>query len=238
MSFLDAHLERTKIRIDLTETDAVYLFEVEEASDEVFGWIISKVEDLQEMVAVLVSLLGYLQNRGYIASYKVTPDVHTSVHEFGRGIDDNLKLSSPFPDKEVARLLIDYTFKEIVPLDPLRDLEAHNFVAPEDRKYQEQHRQTNVTIFVAFVALVVAVVGLWFNHRALKQQEASSAVQTEADKTSHAATEARFATESTWIKDIQSSLRAIETAIHRSPNGGHNNALKSDLGDATRPPAP
>lgn len=235
MSFLDAHLERTKIRIDLTKTDAEYRFEVEKASDEVFGWIINKVEDLQEIVAVLVGLLGYLQARGYIASYKVTPDVHTSVYEFGRGIDKNLKLSSPFPDKDIARLVIDFAFKEIVPLDPLRDLEAHAFVAPEDRRFQKQYLQTNVAIVLAFA---VGAAGVWLSYCALMQQNATSAAQAENDKTNHAATEARFAAESAWVKDIQSLLKQIEKAIQSSSNSGHNNALKSDLGDAARPSAP
>lgn len=235
MSFLDAHLERAKIRIDLTKADAEYRFEVEKASDEIFGWIINKVEDLQELVAVLVGLLDYLQASGYIASYKVTPDAHTSVYEFGRGIDEKLKLSSPFPDKDIARLVIDYTFKEIVPLDPLRDLEAHTFVAPEDRRFREQFWQTNIAIVLAFV---IGAAGVWLNYCVLKQQSASSAAQAESDKTTRATAEALFAAESAWMKYIQFSLKQIEKAIQSSSSSRHNNALKSDLGDAVRPSVP
>lgn len=235
MSFLDAHLERTKIRVDLTKDYAEYRFEVGRASDEVFGWIINKVEDLQEIVAVLVSLLGYLQAHGYIASYKVTPDVNTSVHEFGRGIDANLKLSSPFPDQDIERLVIDYAFKEIVPLDPLCDLNAHDFVAPEDRRFRTQYWQTNVAIVLAFV---VGAAGIWLSYCALKQQNASSAEQSENEKASIAATEAGFAAGLDRMKDIQSSLMQIEMAIQSSSKSGHNKALKSDLGDAALPSAP
>ena len=140
-----------------------------------------------------------------------------AVYEFGRGIDENLKLSSRFPDKEIARFVIDYAFKEIVPLDPLRDLEAHAFVAPEDRRFQKQYWQTNIAIVLAFV---VGAAGVWWSYCALTQQNTSSAVQAENGKTNHAVTEARFAAESAWMKDIQSSLKQIEKAIQSSFNSG------------------
>lgn len=174
MSFLDSHLERTKIKLDFDAVTAEYRFEVEKASDEVFGWIINKTEDLQEIIAIILNLVVYLKDNGYIAPYKVTPEKWSKVHEFGRGVDDNLILSSPFPDDELVKVLIEYAFKEIVPLEPLKDLGSNDYVTPEERRFRTQYRQALVGIVVA---IVVGSAGIWFNYISIEKQESLSVAE-------------------------------------------------------------
>ena len=173
-TFFYNQLKRTKIRFDLTTLEAEYLYEKENASNEFFDRIIKEVADVQELIAIIINLIVYLKNNGYIVPYEVTPDKWSEVHEFGQGIDKKLDLSSPFPDPEIVKLLIEYAFKEILPLEPLRDLEKHKFITPDERRFRAQNY---ITLFAIAVAILIGSAGILFNIISLKKQEALSIIQ-------------------------------------------------------------
>ncbi|VAW75200.1 hypothetical protein MNBD_GAMMA15-1979 [hydrothermal vent metagenome] len=180
MSFLDKHLEKTVIRLDFQNETGEYLSEAEEITDEVVSWIINKIEDLQELIAVISGLIVYLKNNGYIASYGVTPNKWSQKHDFGKGIQEDLKISTPFPDEEITKLLIEYAFKEIVPLEPLTDLEEHEFTTQDERRFIKQYKQTQKSIKLAksgvITAIFIGVFGIIFNIIALNNQSDSSSM--------------------------------------------------------------
>ena len=93
----------------------------------------------------------YLENQGYIASYIMTHDAYKTEWSFGQGADEDLKLSIPFPDHELVKNLINYLFKEIIPLEPLKDLAAHNFVAPEERRFRKQYKLAITAIAISII---------------------------------------------------------------------------------------
>jgi len=160
VSFLDKYLSRTVIVLNPNQESAEFRFEIEgEATDEVINWVIDSVDDLEEIIAILVKLILYLEGKGYVASYKVTEEERKEEFIFGQGIVDNLKISMPFPDIEIVKLLIEYLFKEIVPLEPLKDLASHNFIPPEERRFRKQYRLAVTAILISII-IGVSVITL------------------------------------------------------------------------------
>jgi len=158
-SFLDKYLEKTKIIIDIENKEAEFKFEVEGGfNDEIFEWVIKNVGDLEEIIAVLVNLIKSLEKIGYIAPYKVTPEENTKVWRFGKGVEQYLKMSSPFPDREIVRFLIDYLFKEIIALQPLKDFVKHDFVTPEERRFRKQYIIAIMGIALSMLIGISAII--------------------------------------------------------------------------------
>lgn len=152
LSFLDAYLIRSKLIINTETEEAGFKYEVEDATkDEIFDWIINNSGDLEEIIAILMQLILYLEKQGYIASYKMTPEALKAEWSFGQGIDEDLRLSIPFPDQEIVKNLINHLFKEIIPLEPLKDLASHDFVTPEERRFRKQYK-------LAITGIVISIV--------------------------------------------------------------------------------
>ncbi len=228
MSFLDKYLEKTKIRLDFGKFEAEYRFEVQDTSEEVFGWVVNKVEDLQEIIAVVINLIVYLRNSGYIAPYRVAPDRWSKVHDFGRGIDEDLKLSSPFPDHEIVKLLIDYAFKEIVPLEPLNDLEKNDYISQEDRRFRRQYKQAWAGIMVA---IIIGLLGFGINYVSIQNQQASSIIQDKNIKEAIEALEKQLynaiKVNKTANNELQQMKRLLENITESSD--AHLNAIELKL---------
>lgn len=152
LNFIDPYLVRSKLIVNIEKEEAEFKYEVEDATKaEIFDWIVVNASDLEEIIAILIKLILYLENQGYIASYKMTPDAHKAEWSFGQGVDEDLRLSIPFPDEEIVKNLISYLFKEIIPLQPLKDLATNNFITPEERRFRKQYK-------LAISGIVISII--------------------------------------------------------------------------------
>jgi len=248
MCFLDKHLEKTVLRLNFENNTGEYLFEAQNATDEVFGWIINKIEDLQELIAVIIGLIVYLKNNGYIAPYSITPNKWSEVHDFGRGVQENLKIPSPFPDEEIVKLLIEYAFKEIVPLEPLKDLVQNKYVSQEDRRFNKQYMQAWAGIVVA---ILLGIYGIFSNSISSKEQkELSKSLDKKLDESIEPITkrlsesieaqksqtqviqnavtilESIKESESAHLKEIDKSLNKIDESLNETLEKRYNKQIQ------------
>lgn len=87
------------------------------------------------------------------------------IYQHGLENENSKKISYPFPDENIVHLLIDYTFKEIVPLDPLLVLVENKYVSPDERKFQKQYKQAWIAIIIA---IVIGILSIYLNYSEMK----------------------------------------------------------------------
>jgi hypothetical protein len=180
MAFLDPYLDKLKICVDLKAEYAWFLFDINIGNtDSENQWIMDRVEELQELIVIIVKLVEYLESEGFVVRYSVTPDVNKNEVCFGKGLGG--KVSSPFSDKRVAQLLTYCIYKELVPLETLRDLVSNNYVTEEKRRFLWQQRMTWFSIVVSIViGLSALITNILFQHNQLAASKTQYSTTTQA----------------------------------------------------------
>jgi len=180
MGYLDEYLERARIHINLKTCEAEFNFEISDVGDdEEFEWIINKGEELQELIALVVKTIEYLEVNGFVVIYSVTPDKFSEEIKFGQGVEGNL--SSPFTDEKIAKLLAGYIYKEIIPLASLSELKNNKFVLPDEKRFSEKMFATWAAIIVS---LFIGLSGIALNIKSLYEQKNTYSTQIETNKNS------------------------------------------------------
>jgi hypothetical protein len=174
-SFLDRDLDNILIKLDTKNKNGTIYFCTENPNENFFGWVIKKDEDLEELFAIIIYLVLYLEKNGYIALYDVTPNEFCEDKIFGRGIKSEVKNSIPFPDDKIVDYAINYFYKRIVPLEPLHELFKKNFITPDEYRFRKLYKQTRIGIGVAICiglfGILLNIVSMSSNNSKIIQQD-------------------------------------------------------------------
>lgn len=194
------NLEGVRVKINKENSSVEFLFQSDTSnfSDDQMQYIIRRHKEISELIIRYVVLFRYLEKNDFAISFSpAMTDKKKSV--FGMGAENRPFIPSPFYDKTISDLLIEYVDKEIIPSHSLRVLVSKNFVTEEERRFKKQICATWIAILVSFL---IGISGIYMGWRSSAEQSAQVVEQIALDKAS--------------LHAIQASVSEVITAVNRS----------------------
>lgn len=238
--YMEKLLIGSLLEINRDTSEANLLLEIQKADfDKSVDLALDTVEEIEETIAVLVSLVGYLEQNGYIALYEQTPGAFKSTWHYGTGDINSITITNPISDNEIVKLLIKYMFRELVPLETLKELVKNKFCSTEEIRFNKQYR---ISMFGISIAVIIGVSSIVFNNKLLNQratlekhsqdsmlyelEEIHNALNKLA--TYNAETIKQIYTSSTSITKSINEIRSLNHTVKSQNEEAHYKDLKQD----------
>lgn len=115
------------------------------------------VDKLQDVIIKAIKLIEYLESKNLLLTYEQAHE-KKDLEGFGKIDINECNRRFNLTDEGISRLFIKYINRKLVPNDGLVELEKHNFVSKEERRFSKQLKQTWIAIVIALLGGIFAAV--------------------------------------------------------------------------------